>query len=602
MTEAMTVTSPSSRLSSVRTWRENWHRRWTDAPQKTRTFVQVGVLLLSVLVAYNYSLSTLLQTADQQTPLAYISLVPAIALALAAIRARPIKPEPPIHDRPVDYTIGIPLIVAAVAMNELLPARMSTMFWVYRIDLLTLPIFVAGAVAIIFGSRVLWRQRLAVLFLFLAWPYPYQKVLLGILNVFTNLTLMAMQKIAVVTHLAKPASALDNTLFVVNHHGSTFALSVVSACSGVNGVVGFLLIGSAFAAIVRGPLVRKVLWLIGGMILLWAINLGRITFIFFAGKEWGENVAINVFHPFIGLVTFSLGVLAMILLIKPLGMHIAVGESHSAPITAPTGPMPVPSLYDPAPPPPPRNRVALAVPKVYMALVVAIVAGLILGISNFGLRTYNLVADVGGQAKLTAFVRSPAAPPGWLVQYATTYQWAKPLFGDTSVWNRYYLRSNGPGTLRTPVPVVADVINSPNLSSFSAYGVENCYTFHGYALADVAQVALVGGITGQAMSYTSPQYGSWSIVYWIVPVRVGTATSYERVVLYVQNTGQGAVVPGLTTADSLHNLAGTLNPSDRADRALINNRTFLVAFAKQLIDKQSFRSAHAVTATNAITS
>ncbi len=53
------------------------------------------------------------------------------------------------------------------------------------------------------------------------------------------------------------------------------------------------------------------------------------------------------------------------------------------------------------------------------------------------------------------------------------------------------------------MPVVADVINTPDLSSFSAYGVENCYTFHGYALADVAQVSLAGGITGQAMSYTS---------------------------------------------------------------------------------------------------
>ncbi len=173
-------------------------RRWTDAPQRTRTRIQVGVLLVSVLVAYNYSLTTLLQTADQQTPLAYISLVPAIALALAAIRARPLKPEPPIYDRHVDYIVGIPLIIAALGINELLPSRMSAMFWVYRIDLLTLPIFVAGAVAVIFGTRVLWRQRLAVLFLFLAWPYPYEKELLGVLDAFTNLTLMAMEKIAVV--------------------------------------------------------------------------------------------------------------------------------------------------------------------------------------------------------------------------------------------------------------------------------------------------------------------------------------------------------------------------------------------------------------------
>ena len=317
------VACPSRRapaLDCITDWRDEWQRRWTDASQTTRTRVQVGVLLVSVLIAYNYSLSTLLQTADQQTPLAYISLVPAIALALAAIRARPLKPEPPIYDRHVDYTIGIPLILAAVAINELLPARMSAMFWVYRVDLLTLPIFVAGAVAIIFGSQGPVAPEAGH-------PLPLPGLALPVPEVPARACstpsptsrLLAMQKIAIWTHLAKPASSLDNTLFVVTHHGSTFALSVVSACSGVNGVVGFLLVGSAFAAIVRGPIVRE-----GAVAGRWhgaalGHQPGRITFIFFAGKEWGESVAINVFHPFIGLVTFSLGVLVMILLIKPLG-------------------------------------------------------------------------------------------------------------------------------------------------------------------------------------------------------------------------------------------------------------------------------------------
>ena len=197
---------------------------------------------------------------------------------------------------------------------------------------------------------------MAVAFLFLAWPYPYQKYLLGILNAFTDLTLIGMQKIAVFTHLAKPSGSLDNTLFVVTHHGSTFALSVVSACSGVNGIVGFLLVGSAFAAIVKGPIVRKILWLLGGMGPAWAINLGRITFIFFAGKEWGEPVAIHVFHPFVGLVTFSLGVVVMLLLIKPLGMRITVGENRAEPDSPSVGPMPVPSLFGDAPPSPQSKR------------------------------------------------------------------------------------------------------------------------------------------------------------------------------------------------------------------------------------------------------
>jgi hypothetical protein len=129
--------------------------------------------------------------------------------------------------------------------------------------------------------------------------------------------------------------------------------------------------------------------------------------------------------------------------------------------------------------------------------------------------------------------------------------------------------------------------------------VENCYTFHGYALADVAQVSLAGGITGQAMSYTSQQFGSWSIVYWIVPVKMtGGGTNYERIVLYVQNSGQGAVVNGVTTGDSIHNIGGSLNPADHADRALINNRTFLVAFAKKLIETQAYRAAHEPVSTD----
>ncbi len=103
------------------------------------------------------------------------------------------------------------------------------------------------------------------------------------------------------------------------------------------------------------------------------------------------------------------------------------------------------------------------------------------------------------------------------------------------------------GNLHTNVPVVADVINTPDLSTFSAYGVENCYQFHGYALADVAQVGLPGGITGQAMSYTSQQFGSWSIVYWIVPVKMGQSNELRtRGPLCAEHRGWDDV-PGLTS-------------------------------------------------------
>jgi exosortase len=541
--------------------------------------LQLSLLIAAVIVAYNYSLDTLIQNAGQDTPLAYVSLVPAIALALAAIRARPLKREPQIHDRQVDYTVGLPLLVFAIGANVLLPSRWSTMFWVYRVDLFTLPFFVAGSVAIIFGVRVLWRQKLAIAYLFLAWPYPYQSVLLRLLDAFTAGTLFCIERILTVVHVATTVPSVDNTVFIVVHHGQSFPLSIVSACSGVNSVVGFLLVGSAFAAIVTGPRLRKVVWLLSGMILLWVINLCRIIFIFWAGRMWGEHVAIDILHPFIGMVTFSIGVAVMVLAMKPVGLRVEVGAAPLVPSISPDGPSTRTPLGRPA------------VPKVILAVVVAIVASLVLGVTNFGLRSYNLVATASGEPRLTAYIQQPTVPAGWTVLLADTFGWAKPLFGNSSVWNRYVMLPSGGGNLDANVKVVADVINTPDLDSFSAYGIENCYQFHGYALADVAQVKLPGGITAQSMSYTSHQFGSWSIIYWIVPVKLGSATSYERVVLYVQNTGEGAVVKGLASTARISNLAGSVSSAGASSVALVNNRTFLVAFAGELIQAQAAHRA-----------
>jgi hypothetical protein len=61
------------------------------------------------------------------------------------------------------------------------------------------------------------------------------------------------------------------------------------------------------------------------------------------------------------------------------------------------------------------------------------------------------------------------------------------------------------------------------------------------------------------------------------------------------------VVKGLDTADSIHNLGGGLNPNNSADRALINNRTFLVAFAKQFIDERANQADHATPEVTAAT-
>jgi exosortase/archaeosortase family protein len=373
--------------------------------------------------------------------------------------------------------------------------------------------------------------------------------------------------------VATPVASPDGSLFQVVHAGHAFPLSVVSACSGINGVVGFLLIGAAFGAVVEGPVIRKALWLVGGMVVSWAVNVGRLVFIFWAGRTWGEHVAIDILHPFVGLVTFALGIVLMLVFLRPMGLGIARWgpPSGSGDTSAQT-----------------VRRSSVAVPKVYAAIAVVLVSATVLGLADSGLRVFNVVATAAGEAKLLPYKVGQATPAGWRARLTTEFDWARPLFGDDSTWNRYALvPSGGGGDLPEQFPVTADVINTGDLQSFSAYGIEACYQFHGFTLRDVAQVDLGGGITGQTLSYsTAADRDSWSIVYWIVPVRAGTATRYERVVLYVLD-GRGSAPFRLPErlAD-VKNLAGTLG-TQGGDAHLLAAREFLAAFARELIHRQA---------------
>jgi len=572
------ATPPVPSWGSLRAQRDRWRLRWSEAQPRTRTAIQLSVMFGAVLVAYGYSLLTLLQNAEMQTPLAYISLVPAISLALAVAYARPERAEPAIHDRQLDYIVGVPLIATAMAMNMLLPGKLSAMFWVWRIDLLSLPVFVAGLLAVLFGVRVLWRQKFAIGYLLLAWPWPYSTVLLRVLDASTNTTLAGLRMVLRVVPVAKPVLSGDGSLFDVIHNGRAFPISVVSACSGINGIVGFLLVGVAFVGVVRGPWIRKLAWLAMGMLFLWLVNLGRLVLIFWAGKMWGESLAINILHPVVGLVTFTIGVVIMSMVIRPMGM--VIGRSGSESSGAPGVEVPERS----------RGRGNPAVPKVFAAVAVVAVATLALGAADFGLRSYNLVANAAGEPKLLAFRASPTAPPGWRYRISNQYDWAKPLFGDDSTWLRYiFVPSGGGGDLRSSYGVTADIIDTSDLQTFSAYGVEDCYQFHGYSLRDVAQVEIGGGITGQTLSFSGAGQQSWSVVYWIAPVKAGQGIRYERFVLYLLNAPGGA---GIHVPRDVHitNLAGSLDRTG-PDAVLVQNRAFLVAFAHELVVNQSLKAS-----------
>ena len=215
-------------------------------------------------------------------------------------------------------------MAARSAHNVFLPNKLSAMFWVWRIDLLTLPVLRgrsrrrhlrrAGSC----GARrwrwpsSSWRGRIRT-----------RRVLLSVLNAFTTATLFA------ITRIVRGRACGD-----ASRRGRQFGLHRRPQWSSVQSERHLGLLRSEQRGRVsarRRRIRRGHPWSLRSesccgcrraWLLLWVLNLGRLTLVFWAGQQFGEHFAINVLHPYIGLVLFVLGVVVMILCIRPMGLRI----------------------------------------------------------------------------------------------------------------------------------------------------------------------------------------------------------------------------------------------------------------------------------------
>ena len=544
---------------------------------RRRAAWRIGVAGTAIVACYHTSLWTLMRGVTVDTPLAYLGLVPLIAGALWWYLARPRDDELDLHDRHLDLIVGIPFIAVALTVLIAAPPHLTTMYWLWRIDLLTLPLFAAGVVALLFGARTLWRTKMAVLFLFFAWPIPFRGMVTRLLEPMSDATAKATAIALKLIPLAAPALG-DGATFEVDH-GDGFLVTIASACSGANGVVGFLLVGSAIAIAMQGRRTRKLLWLAAGLLLVWALNLVRIIAILGVGRLFGETASVEVLHPFVGLLTFNIATLTMLLLTRRFGL--TPRPRHRDRLVALTRPVPRPAF----------------------AMCVVMVVALIGATYDHGLTKYDPVSSSVGSTKLLPFRFGGLDVASAHAQNRTHYDNGRRFFGESSTWVRYQYRYTGQGEPRSNVGVIADVINTDNLQSFSDFGIEACYRFHGFAMSDVTSVDLGHGITGNLLRWTQSDNGmKWISLYWIWPVRQGESNRFERVVLLLPlDKNLRLRLPELSSevrsqlqlSDEEAPAGGTVGFGVGSERARVTNAdvdAFMAGFAIDVVDATVKRS------------
>lgn len=550
--------------------------------QRQVSWLRVAAVLLVTAVAYRYTLLSLLGSLGAETPLAYVALAPVLALLLAAVRAMYPDGSLELHDRYVDYIIGVPLIVTALVLVTVVPIRLSQFFWLWRLDLISLPLFIAGAVALVMGVRALWRFRLPLAFLVLAWPVPYQILVEGQLDAFTTATVAAVHRVLAVLPLATPVPSGDGSLFSVFHSGQSFIVSVASACSGVDGTLGFLLVGGAVALAVSGPLWRKLVWLAVGMLVVWLLNLARILAIFATGHLWGPAIGLDIVHPVAGLILFNLGVLAMVLGLPLFGLHIKWPARNVIGPPARGGPRTTSRRSTPA-----RNVVP--------AMILLLLIGAATTLADTRMPEYQVLAQSLGPPRVAPLSVVTQPVSGWAVVHTQDYPWVTEYFGPDASWNRYvyFWRQQSATTdpFRALSPITLDVISTSDLNTFSTYGLIACYRFHHFRLIEDSPVDLGAGVIGHAVVYALPSHVDWAAVYWEWPVQRGSKLSYERVVLNLEIFDSTDLSSPQLSTNWLANLQltiaewfeGALQLPVNEDHRTVRTRDFLIGFAQQVV-------------------
>ncbi len=300
---------------------------------RQRAVVRSGLLtpfavVLVGVAAYRFTLWSLAADLRLDTPLAYLPLLPLFSayLAVDAVR-RQRGAAPPTREGAIDALVGLPLMIVALLLVTALPVISSTYYWSDRPDVLSLALFLLGATTLCFGLGWVWRLRWAFGFLLLMWPGLYLHALTGVLSGFSSATNGVLD--VLVRHLPLGAH-LGGTpgLLVVRQAGSGLPLqiSVSSACAGSDTGLGFVLVGGAVLVTRRGAVWRRLVWLAVGLVAAFALNVARIASILLIARHGSARFALEGYHATVGLVVFTVLLVAMVVLLPRFGLHLPEGD------------------------------------------------------------------------------------------------------------------------------------------------------------------------------------------------------------------------------------------------------------------------------------
>ena len=246
----------------------------------------------------------------------YILAVPFLFVYLIYRKRKMLRAVIPLESR------GQPKIIrySATIVGVLLASTAILLYWYgsytftpLEYHMLTLPIFAAGLTLILFNMQTLRQLAFPLVFLVLLTPPPSEVLS----SVGSTLSVTSSQaSFALIQLLGIPSTLTSEygnpVIQLTRSGGETMGFSVGIACSGIYSLLGFLVFAVFIGYIIRDKPWKKLALFLLGFLLIYVLNIARITTILLIGYNFGVDLATELFHLLGGWILIFLGTLLLL--------------------------------------------------------------------------------------------------------------------------------------------------------------------------------------------------------------------------------------------------------------------------------------------------
>jgi len=209
----------------------------------------------------------------------------------------------------------------------------SYTFYPLEYHMLSLPIFVAGAVLVLFNIKALKALAVPLVLLVFLVPIPSEIAYTlggGLANFNTQVSYTLLKGLRVPVALNTTYGSPTITLAKPQETPIPFTVGV--ACSGIYMLTAFFMFAIFLVAIVQASFPKKALMFLLGFAVFEVLNIIRITSIVSAAYFFNEEIAMLIFHSAAGLILTFIGIFITLgLSEKLLGIKVATGKAETPP-------------------------------------------------------------------------------------------------------------------------------------------------------------------------------------------------------------------------------------------------------------------------------